>query len=187
MGSCGQVGRSLRAERVRQHLAQRQDARAGCRAGSPARRTRRAPAGTARTASAARPCPTGTPPRRSRPPPVSRSCPTIVHSAHTPSPYEAFSTLQPVHDAPVVAERGGADVAGASRARTPSPRRRTAAVRSAGPVEISHPRPSGTRRPTAAGGRSRCDADGEHQQRDDLRRVGGELAAAPSRSSSRRA
>src|SRR6478752_8916580 len=32
----------------------------------------------------------------SRPPPVSRSCPTRVHSAHRPSPYEAFSTLQPV-------------------------------------------------------------------------------------------
>jgi hypothetical protein len=31
----------------------------------------------------------------SRPPPVIRNWPAIVHSAHIPRPYEAFSTLQP--------------------------------------------------------------------------------------------
>ena len=44
---------------------------------------------------------------------------TSAHSAHSVTPYDAFSTLQPRHDAAVVDERGGADRELASTARTP--------------------------------------------------------------------
>ena len=45
----------------------------------------------------------------SRPPPVVCSCATTPHSAHSVTPYAAFSTLQPVDHPAVVDQRRRAD------------------------------------------------------------------------------
>ena len=74
--------------------------RQGCPAVGRDHRTRRSPAGNGHTASAGHRSPDRHASATSRPPPVSRSWPTSVHSAHMPSPYEAFSTLHPVMSRP---------------------------------------------------------------------------------------
>ena len=78
-----------------------------------------------------------------RPPPVRRSCPAIVHSAQSPRPYEAFSTLHPVttrpssHSAaaPTCSREYGAYAEAATA---------TAAARRACQSSLSHLRPAGT-------------------------------------------